>query len=62
MYCAPEVRHICLLQANGATPLFAASSNGHAEAMRALLGAGAVVNQARVSGYGTAVEGGVICV
>ncbi len=43
------MRHICLLQANGATPLFAASSNGHVKAVRALIDAGASVSQASVS-------------
>jgi hypothetical protein len=35
-------------QANGGTPLYAASQNGHVEVVRALVGAGAAVNQARV--------------
>ncbi len=38
-------------QASGATPVYAASLNGHVEAVRALLGAGAAVNQAKVSLY-----------
>ncbi len=37
------------VQANGLTPLCVASQNGHADAVRALLGAGASVNQATVS-------------
>jgi hypothetical protein len=35
-------------QANGATPLYAASQNGHVEVVRALVGADAAVNQATV--------------
>ncbi len=37
------------VQADGATPLHVASQNGHVDAVRALLGAGASVNQATVS-------------
>ncbi len=37
-----------VLQTNGRTPLFAASENGHVEVVRALVGAGAAVNQAAV--------------
>ncbi len=39
----------CVLQTNGRTPLFLASGNGRVEAVRALLDAGAPVNQASVS-------------
>ncbi len=35
-------------QTNGATPLYIASANGHVEAVRALVGLGAAVNQAMV--------------
>ena len=35
-------------QTNGATPLLIASHNGHVEVVRALVGAGAAVNQATV--------------
>ena len=35
-------------QTDGCTPLFVASENGHVEVVRALVGAGAAVNQARV--------------
>ncbi len=38
-----------VVQADGATPLYAARRNGHVEAVRALLGADAAVNQAKVS-------------
>ena len=50
------------VQDGGATPLFIASLCGHVEAVRALLDAGAVVNQAKVSVYGRAEEHGVFCV
>ena len=36
-------------QADGRTPLYGASSEGHVEAVAALVGAGAAVNQAEVS-------------
>ncbi len=39
------------VQASGATPVYLASQNGHLEAVRALIGAGAALNQAAVSGY-----------
>ena len=45
------------VQANGWTPLHVVSENGHVEAVRALLDAGAAVNQAEVSGYGRAESG-----
>ena len=35
-------------QTNGCTPLYVASDNGHVEVVRALVGAGAAVNQATV--------------
>ena len=35
-------------QTNGVTPLYAASNHGHVEVVRALVGAGAAVNQAAV--------------
>ncbi len=35
-------------QSGGVTPLYVASQNGHVEAVRALLDAGAAVNQAKV--------------
>ncbi len=35
-------------QSGVVTPLYVASQNGHVEAVRALLGAGAAVNQAKV--------------
>ena len=48
-----------VVQTDGATPLYLASQNGHVEAVQALVGAGAAVNQASVSGYGRAEEPGV---
>ncbi len=51
-----------VVQANGMTPLFKASQNGHVEAVRALLDGGAAVNQADVSGYGRGEERGTVCV
>jgi hypothetical protein len=40
---------VCVVwQTDGLTPLYAASHNGHVEVVRALVGAGAAVNQARV--------------
>jgi ankyrin repeat protein len=45
----------CEKQADGRTPLFMASVNGHVEAVVALVGAGAAVNEALVS-----VDGGAI--
>ncbi len=47
------------VQADGWTPLHAASQNGHVEAVAALAGAGAAVNQATVSADGGA---GYVCV
>ena len=46
------------VQTDGRTPLYVASQCGHVEAVVALLGAGAAVNQAWVSVYG--VGGGVL--
>ena len=37
-----------MLQANGVTPLYVASQNGHVECVQALLDRGAAVNQATV--------------
>ncbi len=37
-----------VLQTDGGTPLYVASQNGHVEVVRALVGAGAAVNQAWV--------------
>ncbi len=48
-----------MLQIDGRTALIAASVNGHVEAIRALLDAGAAVNQTDVSGDGGA---GCVCV
>ena len=40
---------VCLrLQTGGCTPVHAASENGHVEVVRALVGAGAAVNEADV--------------
>ncbi len=39
------------MQVDGSTPLYLASLNGHMEAVRVLLGAGAAVNQAKVRVY-----------
>ncbi len=41
-----SVSGVC--QTDGSSPLFVASLNGHVEVARALVGAGAAVNQARV--------------
>ncbi len=45
-----DVYSVChvVFQTNGATPLLVASLSGHVECVRALLGAGAAVNQATV--------------
>ena len=45
-----DVYSVChvVFQTNGATPLYIACQNGHVECVRALLGSGAVVNQATV--------------
>ncbi len=42
------VRLYVVWQTDGCTPLYAASGNGHVEVVRALVGAGAAVNQAAV--------------
>jgi ankyrin repeat protein len=47
------------VQADGWTPLLEASWNGHVDAVRALIGAGAAVNHVAVSVYGRAEERGV---
>ena len=39
----------CVVQKDGRTPLHAASATGHVETVRALLDAGAAVNQPNVS-------------
>jgi hypothetical protein len=45
---------VCLTgQTDGCTPLYIACDNDHVKVVRALLGAGAAVNQARVRGHGT---------
>ena len=44
-------------QTDGATPLLIASENGHVEVVRALVGASAAVNQAKVR----VVCGGALC-
>ncbi len=62
MHCSLFMRHICLQQTDVATPLYAASFNGHVEVVRALLGAGEAVNQAKVSWGGRAKERGTVCV
>lgn len=41
--------HFCCLKATKKTPLCIASEKGHVEVVRALLDAGATVNQAEVS-------------
>ncbi len=43
---------VCVVRQNdGRTPLYIASLNGHVEVVRALVGAGAAVNQAKVRYY-----------
>jgi hypothetical protein len=42
------VRLCVVWQTDGCTPLYAASGNGHVKVVRALVGAGAAVNQAAV--------------
>ncbi len=45
----PSSWGVCgVLQTDGCTPLYIASENGHVEAVRALVRAGAAVNQSRV--------------
>jgi hypothetical protein len=53
---------VLVVQGNGATPLHAVSENGHMEVLRALLDAGAAVNQADVSGAGDVVRRKCECV
>ena len=53
-------------QTNGCTPLYVASHNGHVEVVRALVGAGAAVNQAKVRWGGacqlcSVVRDGLLC-
>ena len=43
-----SVRVSGVWQTDGCTPLYIASDSGHVEVVRALVGAGAAVNQARV--------------
>ena len=43
-------RVVC--QTNGSTALYVDSCNGHVECVRALLGGGAAINQARVGSTG----------
>ncbi len=45
---------------DGDSPLLAACDNGHMEVVRALLGAGAVVNQAAVRGHGVVSQSSVV--
>ncbi len=45
------IRLCVVRQADGRTPLYIASLNGHVEVVRALVGAGAAVNQAKVRYY-----------
>jgi hypothetical protein len=45
------VRVCVVWQTDGRTPLYAASQNGQVEVVRALAGAGAAVNQAKVREY-----------
>ncbi len=50
-------------QKDGATPLCIASNNGHVECVRALLGGGAAINQAKVGSAGSMARlRGVLCV
>ncbi len=52
-----------VVQDGVATALYVASQNGHVDAVRVMLGAGAAVNQAAVSGDGRGEERGVfVCV
>lgn len=44
-------------QSGGFTPLFVASQHGHIEVVRALVGAGAAVNQANVRGLKALLKG-----
>jgi hypothetical protein len=51
---AVDLGVVCVKQTDGRTPLHAASERGHVEAVVALVGAGAAVNQAMVSADGGA--------
>jgi hypothetical protein len=52
-----HVRVCVVWQTDGFTPLYAASESGHVEVVRALVGAGAAVNQADVRDD----RGGCLC-
>ena len=51
-----------VLQANGVTPLCAASLNGHVECVQALLDRGAAVNQATVGVISSMAQHCGVCV
>ncbi len=70
--CGGEARHEGVMfwcecrvawQTDGATPLCAASYQGHVECVRALLDGGAVINQATVGSTGPMARhrGGCVC-
>jgi hypothetical protein len=56
----PCVRVCVVWQTDALTPLYIASRSGQVEVMRALVGSGAVVNQADVRDHGLAV-GAWVC-